>query len=119
MIGLFCFVYYLAAFFIYPVIFSIHFMFAQVFHFDRSEGSQTCMQCKLGKADTFYLTTLNKFFAEMKTCGWCRHCSFILRIYCLIAFFIFFIGFALDVFWQRRFAQKFQHISETGIIAFP
>ena len=45
----------LQAVFIYLVIFSIHFMFAKVFYFNRPESSKTSMQSNFSKTNSFNL----------------------------------------------------------------
>src|SRR5689334_8910381 len=105
--------------FLDAIIFSIHFMLAQIFNFNRPESSQTGMKCDLGKSYPFYFKALNEFYTEVKAGSWRRNSSLMLGIHRLIPLLIFFIRLALDIFWKRRFTQEFQHLTEFFIGTFP
>src|SRR5690606_2194736 len=51
---------------IYIIVFSVHFVLAQIFHLDGPESTQSGMKCDLCKADAFNLQTLNKLPAEVQ-----------------------------------------------------
>src|SRR5436190_10418424 len=103
----FCAVHDLAGYIINAVIFGIHFMFAQIFYFDRTESAKAGMESYFREANALYLQSFDQLPAEMETgCGG-SYRTFVLGIDGLVAFFIFFVWFALDIFWQRRLAQFF------------
>src|SRR5580765_1613831 len=114
-----CSVHYFTSNILNVIIFCIHFMLAQIFYFNRPESSQACMQCHFCKTDSFYLQAFYQFTAEMKTGCWCCHGSLMLCIYGLVAFFVFFIRLALDIFWQRCFTQFFKHATEFFFTVLP
>src|ERR1700741_458079 len=93
-------VYDFAGCFINMIIFSIHFMFAEILYLYWTESSKTGMQGYFGKANTFYLEALDQFPAKMQACCWCGYRPFVFSIYRLITFLIFLVGFALDIFWK-------------------
>ena len=92
-----------------PVIFSVHFVFAQIFHFDRPESAQAGMEGGFGETNAFDLKAFDQFFTEMKPRGRSSYGAFMLGIYGLVAFFVFGFGLALDVFRQGGFSQCLQH----------
>src|SRR5436190_20167560 len=100
-------VYNFAGSFVNVIILGIHFMFAQVLYLYRSESSKTGMECHLGKTDAFYFQTLDQFTAKVKTGSRSSYSALMLGVYGLITFFVFFIRFTLNIFWQGRFSQFF------------
>src|SRR4029078_13134736 len=94
-----CAVHYLRGGIVNTIILCIHFMCAQIFHFDRAESSQARMQCYLRKTNSFDLEALYQFAAEVKSRCRCSYSSFMLCIYCLVTFFVLFVRFAFDIFW--------------------
>src|SRR5438045_7064865 len=103
----FCAVHDLAGYIINTVIFRIHFMFAQIFYFDWAESAKACMKSYFCETNTLYLQSFDQLAAEMQTgCG-SGYRTLMLGIDSLVSFFIFFVWFALDIFWQRRLAQFF------------
>ena len=101
-----------------PVIFGIHLVLAQVFHLDGAEGTKAGMEGYFGEPDPFDLEALDKFPAKVQTGGGGCYRAFELGVYGLVAFFIFFVGFAFDVFGERGLTKGFQDVPELVVAPF-
>src|SRR5688572_33185223 len=101
------------------IVFSIHFMFAEIFHFNGTESTKPGMKRYFSKTDTFYLESFDQFTAEVQAGSRSCHGAFMFGIYRLVALFIFFVRFTLDIFRKWCFSQFFQLFTETFFAAFP
>src|SRR5690242_3197616 len=94
-------------------------MFAEIFHFYWTESAKAGVKGYFCKTDTFYFEAFDQFPAKVKTSCGGGNSTFMFGINGLVAFLVFLIGFAFDVFRKGSFTQLFQLLTESLFISFP
>ena len=89
-------------------------MLGNIFDLDRTEGSQTDMQCHIGDIHTHVFDLLEQFRCEVQTGSWCGGRTRRLAVDGLIAFWIF--QLFLNIRRERHHAQFFENFQKDAFV---
>ena len=85
--------------------FGMHFVLFDVIGADREESAETDMECEVFDLDAFVFELFKQFFCHVETGGWSGGGAEILGPDGLVAFDIFFFGFAMHIRGKRNVAK--------------
>ena len=109
-----CFVHDCRLFRLNHVKLGVHFMLQHIVHFNRTECSQTNVQCYMGHFYAHFFDFPQQLRCKMQSCCRCCRRAFVLRINRLVSVFI--LQFMGDIRRQRHFAQFIQNVFKNAFI---